>query len=107
MIPPARRSGLWCVLQSNPFGQNSQMSICRALDHHSGPAASGGFSTDVYFVARNLRRLWPELSGPDPRMEIRQVDPTRLHTNESIWIVSTYLRLKDRRLNVRIVDRLV
>jgi hypothetical protein len=40
-------------------------------------------------------------------MEIRRVHAARLHSNESIWVVSTYLRLKARGLNVKIVDRLV
>jgi hypothetical protein len=61
----------------------------------------------VYFVAQDLRRLWPELKRPDARLGIHQVDPMRLHTNESIWVISTYLRLKERQLNVKIVDRLV
>jgi hypothetical protein len=70
-------------------------------------APAGGFQDDVYFVAQDLRRLWPELKDPDAWLEIRHVDPARLHTNESIWIVSTYLRLRERRLNVKIVDRLM
>ena len=83
------------------------MDICRAIDSHSGPAQLGGFPEDVYFVAQDLHRLWPELLRPDARLEIRHVDPARLHSNESIWVVSTYLRLRDRHLNVKIVDRLV
>ena len=83
------------------------MDICRAIDWCSEPTAAGPFSEDVYFVAQDLRRLWPELTSAHARMEIDQVDPARLHTNESIWIVSTYLRLKAHGLNVRIVDRLV
>ena len=82
------------------------MEICRAIDLCSGPAQAGLFPEDVYFVAQDLRR-WPELRFPDDRMEIRNIDPVRLHTLENIWIVSTYLRLKAQGLNVRIVDRLI
>lgn len=83
------------------------MGICRAIDSFSAPTPPRGFPEPVYFVAQDLRRLWPELNGPDARLELRQVHPTRLHTNESIWVVSTYLRLKERGLNVKIVDHLV
>jgi hypothetical protein len=83
------------------------VSICRAIDSYSGPAPPRGFPENVYFVAQDLRRLWPELNGPDAWLDLRHVHPTRLHTNESIWIVSTYLRLKARKLSVKIVDHLV
>jgi Glycosyl transferases group 1 len=81
--------------------------ICRAIDWKSDPASTSKFPEDVYFVAPDLRRLWPELGHPDDRIEIGQVDPWRLTTNESTWIVSTYLRLKKHGLNVKITDRLV
>lgn len=83
------------------------MDICRAIDWRTGVALDWRVPEAVYFVAQDLRRLWPELSSPDARMEIEQVDPARLHTNESIWVVSTYLRLKARGLNVKIVERLM
>ena len=83
------------------------MDICKAIDWCSASASRDPFPEDVYFVAQDLRRLWPELTVPDGRMEIRDIDPARLHTNESIWVVSTYLRLKARGLNVKIVDRLM
>jgi glycosyl transferase family 1 len=84
-----------------------QVDICRAIDWSSGPSATGRFPEDVYFVAPDLHRLWPELRSSDDRIEMRQVDPWRLTTNESTWVVSTYLRLKAHGLNVKIVDRLV
>jgi hypothetical protein len=46
------------------------MRIRRAIDQHPRSAASGGLSADVDFVTRDSRRLWPELSGSDPWMEI-------------------------------------
>jgi hypothetical protein len=83
------------------------VSICRATDWRSGARSFGKLPEDIYFVAQHLRRLWPELTSADATMELRGVDPSRLHSNESIWVVSTYLRLKAHGLNVKIVDRLV
>jgi hypothetical protein len=83
------------------------MDICRASDWHSNPVPTRGFPEDLYFVVPDLRRLWPELTSPDSRIDIRHVNPWRLGTNESSWVVSTYLRLAALGLNVRMVDRLV
>ncbi len=83
------------------------MDICRAIDWYATPDPSGRFPEDIYFVVPDLRHLWPELRSPDDWIEIRQVNPWRLATNESTWVVSTYLRLKAHRWNVKIVDQLV
>lgn len=83
------------------------MGLCRAIDWQSGPGPSGRFPEDIYFVVPDLRRLWPELRSPDDCIEIREVNPWRLATNESTWVVSTYLRLKAHGWNAKIVDQLV
>ncbi len=83
------------------------MFICRAIDWSSHTSLSGTFLEDVYFVVPALRRLWPELSPPDGWMNIPAVDPWRLTSLESIWVVSTYLRLKAKGWNVKISDRVV
>lgn len=60
----------------------------------------------VYFVASQLRRSFPEIEPPDGSMLLAHVPRTRLHLIENTWIVSTYLRLKEAGLPVRISDRL-
>lgn len=81
--------------------------ILRAHDLPSAAYDALDGSPPVYFVARQLRRRWPELSTPDSYVELARVPRARLAPNENIWIVSTYLRLKSRGMNVRITDRLV
>jgi len=65
------------------------------------------FERPVFFVAHELKRRWPELDNPDACMNVREVPTERWGPGENIWIVSSYLKLKARGLNVRIVDRLV
>ncbi len=82
--------------------------IHRAIDLISGDGSdSSGWKQPVYFVAHDLRRRWPELDGPESSVRLDSVPPERLHLIENIWIVSTYLRLKAKGMNVRIEDHLI
>ena len=59
----------------------------------------------IYFAADSLRRRWPELiQTPEAPVELGPELGPRLFQNENIWVVTTYLRLKKRGANVKIID---
>jgi len=60
----------------------------------------------VHFVAAELKRRWPELveSSAAPIALGPSLGP-RLFLNENIWVVSTFIRLRDRGCSVTIGDR--
>lgn len=80
----------------------------RALDLLAGWDGMPRLAEPIYFVAQHLRRGWPELaSDPDSVTDLSGIHPVRWGPGENIWIISSYLRLKQHGLNVKIVDRLV
>ncbi len=79
----------------------------RALDLIEDIGGSpGATGSTIFFVATELRRRWPELSRSDSRMELSEVPISRLNLIENTWIVSTYLRMRNAGLDVRIADTL-
>jgi hypothetical protein len=59
----------------------------------------------IYFVARHLRRRWPELDSDTAWMPMDAGPASRWSPLETVWIVSTDLRLRGAGQDVRIVDR--
>jgi len=62
-------------------------------------------SPKVYFVAHHLRKRWPELLDERATLPMGDIPATRWAPLENIWIVSTYLRLRNAGHDVRIVER--
>jgi hypothetical protein len=61
--------------------------------------------SSVHFVAAELQRRWPELAeSSDAPIELGPALGPRLFLNENIWIVSTFIRLRDRGRPVTIGD---
>ncbi len=72
-------------------GEQSQASVREAAAEFVGSDCL--FPAPVVFVAIDLKRRWPEISGRNDYVDLESVPASRLHLVENIWIVSTYLRL--------------
>ena len=68
-------------------------------------SSTSAFDFPVVFVAERLHSRWRDLvaSGQSPRIE--DLPPTRFLVLEDIWIISTYLRLRQAGYAVEIASR--
>jgi hypothetical protein len=75
---------------------------CCHSDHSDAASPPHRFEYPVVFVAERLKSRWSDLMDPSRTPSLRTLPPKRFLVLEDIWIVSTYLRLREAGFDVAI-----